>query len=506
MFDLKSLVSWVKKHLTRWDYLYIFLVLLLYFILRTIRLDRFPIFTDEGIYIHWAKVAWKDANWRFISLTDGKQPLHTWGMIPFLKIYSPNLLLGGRMFSVFAGLSSLIGLSSLTTYLFGKKAGYVSALIYVFTPIFLFYDRMALADSAVNAGFVWVLFGSIVLARTLRLDVALIFGITSGIALLTKSSTQLFLGLSAFAPIVTLQRSVKKNLSRFASYYVLYLLAALIAIVLYNIQRLSPYLHYVAEKNTTFVLTPRELLRNPFGLFPHNIVTVPWYVASEVGLVTTLVGLVGLVSLWIKDRRLGTYLILWLLVPLVTISLIGKVIFPRYLIFFASLLTIGAAYFISQLKTVRLRLIALGLIGISVLYFNYTILFDHAHIPFPEVDRGQYIESFNSGWGVKEIISYVRLKSTEKPVVLIAEGNFGVIGDMLEASIAPGEPITVKGYWPLNEESLTENQPLLKTHHVYIVFSHTMEFNQAWPMRFVAKYDHPGNTSAFSLFELTDSP
>src|SRR3989344_9105100 len=151
MFDIFGIISWIKKNISRKDLLFIFLLVFIYFLTRLYNLDQFPIFSDEGIYIHWAKVAWHDASWRFVSLTDGRQPLQTWGTIPFLKLFSTNALLAGRLFSVTTGLVSFIGIFGLLFYLWGKRAALIGSLLYVFMPYTIFYDRIALVDSAVNA-------------------------------------------------------------------------------------------------------------------------------------------------------------------------------------------------------------------------------------------------------------------------------------------------------------------------------------------------------------------
>ena len=130
----KSLIRLKKVHKKR--FLIILSLVGLYFLTRLINLDKFPIFSDEGIYIRWAKVAWHDASWRFISLTDGRQPLQTWGTIPFLKLFPQNLLFGGRMFSVATGFVSLAGIFSLLFYLFNKKTAFWGMFLYIFTPFF----------------------------------------------------------------------------------------------------------------------------------------------------------------------------------------------------------------------------------------------------------------------------------------------------------------------------------------------------------------------------------
>ena len=108
------------------------------------------------------------------------------------------------------------------------------------------------------------------------------------------------------------------------------------------------------------------------------------------------------------NPRLALYLGLWIILPYVAITAFAKVLFPRYVLYLASFLTIAATYFFISVKRQNIcRLVALGYVA-SVGYFAYTIMFAPAAIPLPPVDRGQYIESFNAGWGVKEIVQYAR--------------------------------------------------------------------------------------------------
>lgn len=506
MFDLWKILDWLKKNIKLRDWILIGLIIIAFLLTRLINLEKFPIFTDEGIYIRWAKVAWHDATWRFISLTDGKQPLQTWGTIPFLKLFPENPILAGRLFSVTSGFGALFGIFVLLFYLFGKKAAYWGSFFYLFTPYFLFYDRMALVDSAVNTSAIWILFLSILLIKTSRLDIALLFGLIAGKALLAKSSSQMFIGLSALSPILVMEKNLKNFIRRFINFYFLYLIVAIMGLVIYNVQRLSPFLHYVRAKNANFVMTFSEFLNTPFLVFYDNLKLIPEYVLWESAFVLPMLGIIGFWYLAKKDWRLSFYLILWIVLPFFAIAFFAKTLFPRYLIFFCGLFTILAAYLFSDLRNKLLKYTLIAAYVISVFYFDYTILFDHKNIPFPPVDRGQYIESKNSGWGIKEIMDYSRKNSERKPVVLIAEGNFGLVGDMLEASLKKSDTgITVHGYWPLNEKDILENKKLLRTNHVFIVFSHRDIFPEHWPIRLINKYDKPGNKSAFYFYELLES-
>src|SRR3989344_4171474 len=88
-----------------------------YFTLRLTNLANLPIFTDEAIYIRWAQIAKQDASWRFIALTDGKQPLFVWTAMITLRLIADPLV-AGRMVSVIAGFGSLAGIFFLGRELF----------------------------------------------------------------------------------------------------------------------------------------------------------------------------------------------------------------------------------------------------------------------------------------------------------------------------------------------------------------------------------------------------
>ncbi|OGK16522.1 hypothetical protein A2690_04190 [Candidatus Roizmanbacteria bacterium RIFCSPHIGHO2_01_FULL_39_12b] len=502
MVDVKEIIFWIRKNIFKKDILIILLLLGAFSLTRLINLNKFPIFTDEGIYIRWAKVAWHDATWRFISLTDGRQPLQTWATIPFLKLFPNNALFAGRLFAVFSGLLSLSGLFTASYYLFGKRTAYLTTALYIFTPYFLFHDRVALVDSTVNAGVIWMFLLSTLLARTRRLDFSLLLGIVGGMSLLAKSSAKLFLGLSFLSVLYTIFEHKKDRLNKLISFVVLYCISGVVAFTIYNIQRLSPFFHYVKEKNTTFVLTFHEILKNPFQVLPTNLKLLPYYVFSEMAYVVPLIGLLGLFILIRRKRIEGFYIGLWLLASYLVISLVAEVLYPRYVMSLGLLLLLPAGYLISKLSRKKLWTAILAVIA-SVIFFNYTILFNPASIPFPEVDRGQYLEGWPAGWGIKEIMEYSRNRSNEKKVTILAEGNFGMSGDVLDAHLRPGDTnIEIKGYWPLDLSVVLENLKLLDKQTVLIVFSHREEFPPDWPIKKIAEYKKPGNKSTIYLYEL----
>lgn len=538
MFDIYIFWDWIRKNIRTRDVLIIGALVVAYLLTRLIHLSAFPIFTDEGIYIHWSQVAWKDASVRFISLTDGRQPLQTWATIPFLKLFPQNMLFAGRLFSVASGLVTLAGLITTMWYVINKKAAYYTGLLYVITPYFLFYDRMALVDSAVTAGIVWMFFFSIILARTLRLDVAMILGFITGFTLLGKSSVRLYTALMFLAVFLVIYSRgihtikdyvlhIKESLfgkshkiQKILNFIILYGVVVAIGFLIYNVQRLSPYMHFVEQKNATFVLTLPELLADPLSQFPSNIINIPYYLLSEMGYVVGILALVGFYFMYKNEKTLTSYLLSWIVLAAVLLSFVARVLFPRYIMPLGALLIMPGGYMLSYIKNKKYLVGIFIVIFASITYFNYTILFDPANIPLPQVDRGQYLEEWPAGWGIKEIVDLAREKSAEKPVYILADGDFGMAGDVLRSHIRFGEEIHVRAYWPLSRENLMENQSLLKDNHVFVVYSHCkekgfhdgitrdescFEFESERPLKLIQKYIKPKGKAAIYLFELQPS-
>lgn len=491
-----------------------------YFFTRLTNILALPVFSDEGIYINWARIAAYDPAWRFISLIDGKQPLQTWGTIPFIKFFPDNLLLAGRLFSVSTGFVALVGIFVLCWYLWGRRAGIIAAVLYVVSPYFLFYDRMALVDSGVNAAVIWMFLFSILLAKKMRLDIAMIFGVVAGIGLLTKSSVMLFLGLSTGAVVFavgpmaaswsfkSIQHAIFSKRKLLVDFIALYGFAFCIAMAMYLTQRFfSPFFHYIAQKNFTFILSPQEWLADPLGLVMTNIQLVPLYVAWESGWLPVLFGLVGLWFLAKKDRRLAAYFATWIVVPFILIVNFNKVLFPRYLIFFPTFFVILTTYLFVTFAKKTLFRVLIPLTVILLLGLSYPILFNVTSISFPPVDRGQYIEGKTAVWGAEELMEIVRAETADgKYALVLAEGNFGLIADVLSVYVRPQDRIEIRGAWPLNEEDIVRAQSEMDTKHAFVVFSHRKDFAVHWQeelMILVKKFEKPNNPDeAVYLFKM----
>src|SRR5258708_20107031 len=115
----------------------------LYLVTRLYNIMSLPMFTDEAIYTRWSQIARFDANWRFISLTDGKQPSFVW-IDMILMRFTHDPLLAGRLVSVFAGFLSLVGIYFLAKELFGKKEVIIASFLFILFPFSFVYSCLSL--------------------------------------------------------------------------------------------------------------------------------------------------------------------------------------------------------------------------------------------------------------------------------------------------------------------------------------------------------------------------
>jgi len=79
-------------------------------------------------------------------LTDGKQPLYVWFVIPFLKFIADPLA-AGRTASVVTGLGTVLGMGYLGWLIEGKKTAFAAMILALFSPYLFFYYRFGVMES-----------------------------------------------------------------------------------------------------------------------------------------------------------------------------------------------------------------------------------------------------------------------------------------------------------------------------------------------------------------------
>lgn len=466
-------------------------------------LTSLPIFTDEAIYIRWSQIGMRDANWRFISLTDGKQPMFTWVMMVLLRLIRLDPLFVGRLTSVVAGFATIWGIWLLAHELFrNKRVAWMAAFFYLIIPFTLWYDRMALYDSMVSTFSVWSLYLAVLLVRRLRLDLALLLGMVLGAGMLNKSSG--FLSLY-FLPVTLLlfdwkKEGLSRRLVRWAWFVVV---AAVSSQVYYSILRLSPFFHMIAQKDNVFVFTFREWLDAPFRFFAGNLKGMFDWLRTYLTLPLFIAAMLPFFTRWPKwKERLLLYA--WWALPFAALANFAKILYPRFILFMIiPLLIVAADAFLILWQTMKRPILRMALVLTLItpsLYVSYYIVTDPVHAPIAASDRGQYIDDWPAGGGVPQVVSYLREQVQLGKINVFTEGTFGLMPYSIEIYLVDNPNITIKGIWPLPKIFPDEMRVAAIEHPTYFILNETQVAPAGWPLTLIGEYQkgtHPDKKLRF---------
>lgn len=502
-------MPFIKKY--KLELLFALGITVLYFLLRLPTLTSIPIFTDEAIYIRWAQIANNDANWRFISLTDGKQPLFIWLMMIVMR-FIEDPLAAGRLTSVLAGLVTMIGLFFLSIELFKNRwIGLASALLYVLYPFAIVYDRLAIYDSLVGTFFIWGLYFSIRLVRKPILESALLLGLVAGFATLNKSSgfftvylLPFFVGLYSVK-----EKAFFPKVIRFAA---LSFVVVVMTYGIYTILRLSPFFYIIEEKNALFVYPLKEWLLHPFLTVWSNTTALYDWFLRYFGVTFFLAVLLAFFKkeLW-KEKIL---LILYFLLPLGALAVFGKLIYPRYIFFMTlPLLPLVAYSLISYgvvMKSYLKKLLFITFILSYSVVTTFFILTDITRSSIPRSDKGQLVLDWPSGIGIEESLRYFKDVAAKENIAIFTAGTFGLLPYAYEIYMVDNKNISLKGFWPVSAEVPEEIRDSSEKVRTFVVFYQECPSCQGkglaplqWPLKKVLQIERPLPDSFFTVYEVT---
>lgn len=482
----------------------VLLLIGLYFLSRLYHLTLMPIFTDEAIYIRWAEIARFDAYWRFIPLSDGKQPLFVWLMMVVIPYFNDPLF-AGRLVSIFAGLGTMIGFFFLGGRLFKKKSiGFLTAGLYLFYPFAMVYDRMALMDGLVGMFTVWALYFEVLLVETLRLDVALILGMVIGGATLTKTSGFFNLYLLPFSLLLFPWRTKERRKKLF-----LWLGLALIVVIesqmMYMILRLSPLFNMISQKNIVFVYSLKEWLTHPFRFWWGNLRGLwDWFINYFSWPIFTLLFL-SVIKAW-RFFKKKILLLIWFAFPLIALAFFGRVLYPRFIFFMTlSLLPMVALeldWLIGFIKRRWLVVAVFFLLAFFWLRTDWQLLTDPYQADIPKSDKTQYLNDWPAGGGVKEVVAFLNERSKQEKIYVATEGTFGPLPYALEVYLYKNHNVEIHGFWPLEETMPEEVLEKVGVKPTYFVFNQTQEIPRDWPLKLIAKYQKGTGNVYLQLYQV----
>lgn len=404
------------------DHKYFLLILAFYFLLRLTNLTLLPIFNDEAIYLDWG---WREIHYPgalYYSLYDSKQPLLMWLFGIAESIFSDPLF-AGRVVSVLFGAFTLLGIYLVAKYLFNRKVAIISALFYIFVPIFVFFDRQALMESSMATIGVWSSYFLIKLASTKSQKYACFLGIILGAGFFIKSSALLFIATYFVLILFVLLKSKKKTEQ-------IKLLGIAVSMIIFTTLFLliNPQFWATLSGNVRYSLTLTELLHFPFNSRMINLeanILISFFYLTPFVFLASLFG----TYLILKTKKSNNLLLIfWIIISLVLQTILVRGTTQRYLISYLPLLLIPAAYFfqiiIEKKKAAGLLLVTFSFLApiilTSILIFQPPLYFSVMEKTNSYSDGG-YLRSFTSGYGVVEAKNYIEKDSgNERTFVGIA--------------------------------------------------------------------------------------
>jgi len=443
------IIKYLKKW--KWEIIFGLGIILLAFFLRSYHLGRLPIFGDEAIYVRWAQVMRVEPSLRFMPLTDGKQPLFMWTVIPFLKIFKDPLL-AGRFLSVLTGMGTLAGIFLLTYLLFkNKKVALIASLVYAISPFSVFFDRLALADSMLAFFGVWTLFLGILGAKTQRLDVAMLAGFSLGGALLTKSPAIFFVLLFPSTWLfASFPKSLKSKARIVLKLTLLYGVTLAIGYGLYNILRLGESFHMIAIRNKDYVYPLSHFLASPIDPLKPHLADIFGWIWSLGPWPIILMAIMGSLLCFRKYLREILVLSLWFLIPIIIQAEYAKTFTARYIFFsLPALFILAATPYLEAKETVKkLATVILILFIFLALKNDYFLLTNPEAASLPRNERSGYLEDWTAGVGIKDVGEYIRSEYRREPnkkIIVGTEGYFGTLPDGLQIYLNDLPEIVVIG-------------------------------------------------------------
>lgn len=422
------------------------------YFLRFVHLTILPIFADEAIYIRWAQVMRAEETLRFLPLSDGKEPLFMWAIIPFFKIFADPLF-AGRAMSVLTGFVSMVGIGFLSYLLFkNKRAALLAAFIYALSPFTFFFDRMSLVDSMLSMFGIWTFIFSYLAVTRNRLDLAMLAGFALGGAWLTKSSALFFALMLPFMVLFAKwDTKLKKNILIFLKSVSLPLVTILIGYGFYNILRLGPNFHLIASRNMDYVYPISHFLVSPLDPLKTFLIATARWIAVMGPWPVLVFGLIGLFVFWSKTWKQKIVLLIWFLVPIFAQSEFAKTFTARYILFSIPYLIILASSIVLYEFKKWQSILIYGVLAFFVVLsgiFDYYLITNPYKANLPRSERSGYLEEWTAGQGIKETADYLIKEEATHPdekIVIGTEGYFGTLPDGLQMYLNNYPEITAIG-------------------------------------------------------------
>lgn len=402
----------------------IFLSLLcLYFGLHLFHLTRLPVFADETIYIRWSQLIIDDfGRYFFYPMNDGKTPLLMWLSVPFLNLFE-NQLLAARLVAVLTGSISVSVIFLLLRELKQPAAAWWAMLLMIISPFTFFYHRLALTDG--------LLLMNLIIAYyfTVRLVLTKNWGNLFGLAIFFFLSIMSKTPALLFAPVFFLSVFLEPKLAQPVFFKKVFLIAGglLLALILFYSFRVVPLFTQLFAVGGNFVQDKKVIFSNEiWSVAFRNSKFFLQQLLTYLGPAVLILAL----PIFAKTRRTQLVLFVSAMIFLIPLILIGKIIYPRYILPSSFLLLSSAAISLQNLRNHKFwQYFALIMLILPSLFFIKNAYFNTDRLALSPADREQFLEEWSSGHGIKETSDFILELAKTRTVAVATEGYFGTLPD-----------------------------------------------------------------------------
>jgi 4-amino-4-deoxy-L-arabinose transferase-like glycosyltransferase len=424
-------------------------------------LSMFPILVDESIYLRWAEIIDHQGQW-FISLLDGKPPLHIWLLALPRMVFDGDPLWTGRAVSVVFGLLSTVGIFAIAKRLAGETAGLLAAGLYAVFPLALLYDRLAYAESLVNLCGIAIALTSLKAfwKETNSWKQAVPAALAMGLGLFTKQTVILFAFFPALAGLWLARKRPRHLLASLGLIYGAALLSLALAWVM---KPDAPTLgtHSAVLHHTGFYVQPAEFLKNPFVEASKNIALLGGYISSYMTVSLAFLAVASLAYLTVRRRweawLVASVAVLPLLVQVFILSLMfpSRWAFPH---FWPWLVIVGMAAAdlwqtrgqqvapLSRRKAVAAAIVLL--IAAPVFLRSLAMLASPRERLHPDDATGFLGSSAHVGFGIREAVEFLDAEAVARgPFVLLVDPIWGPPADAIVAFLNQRHGIRALEAW-----------------------------------------------------------
>lgn len=415
---------------------------LVFLLVRLPRLRSLPIFGDEAIFLRLAQLIRENAQtFLWAPLSEASPPLHPWLLALSLGLCSDPVT-SGRLLSVIAGLLTVPAVFVLARDLARlsgapagpDRAGFVAAVLVIFCPFAALAQRMARVDA------VFLLECVVVTWLSLRTAVnptpwrGGLLGLALGLTMLTRQNYSYLLWLS---PVLVWWWLVRKpGVGRLGAGVLLRAIAPalLIAFALWAPMLATPEgpdlgtrIFHHSGARPSMALPERLALAGRAST--DSIVWIWSYLTPPVAIFS--VG--SLAWLLFKRRRVGGFLLSWILLFWLPGAFVAANFFPRYVLPILVPLLIASAFVLSGIS-LRSRSAAAGLLLILLLWPARDLavqITDWRRQNLVAIDRWQFVSGWPAGYATEQALRHLEMEARKGPIAVITPPRSGNPTDTL---------------------------------------------------------------------------